>query len=242
MDWLKKNGIRVLMYHKVSLHKQDFMTVTIAQLEWQLNYLLQQNFQFISASQLLDYLTENKPLPPKPILLTFDDAYLNNLELALPILQKYKTKALFFVPTAYIGQSSLWDFNAETILTAPQLKALPPQLIELGLHSHTHQNYKHLTTPEIEQDLTHCLQAFKQNGLSFVPVFAYPYGGRPKNPTLLKAMKRLFQSKGIRLAFRIGNRINPLKIKDLYEINRLDIRGTDTVKAFKWKISWGKMF
>lgn len=242
MDWLKKNGIRVLMYHKVSLHKQDFMTVTVAQLEWQLGYLLQQKFQFISATQLLDYLTENKPLPPKPILLTFDDAYLNNLELAVPILQKYQAKALFFVPTAYIGQSSSWDFNAETILTATQLRSLPPELIELGLHSHTHSNYKHLTAQEMEQDLTLCLQTFKKLGLSFVPVFAYPYGGRPKDPTLLKAMKRLFQNSGVRLAFRIGNRINSFKIKDLYEINRLDIRGTDTIKAFKWKISWGKMF
>lgn len=230
------------MYHKVSILHQDFLTVSCPQLEEQLCYLQRKNYTFISLQQFIDYKNNGTPLPHKPVLCTFDDGYLSNFELALPILEKYKAKAVIFVPTAYIGQTSAWDFNPEYLMSVEQLKALPPHLIELGLHSHQHQNYKHLSFQEIKQDLEQCLRVFKQLALPFVPAFAYPYGGRPKNASLLGQMKDLFRANGIEIAFRIGNRINPFQIKDYFEINRIDVRGTDSLEAFKRKVRWGKIF
>jgi hypothetical protein len=47
---------------------------------------------------------------------------------------------------------------------------------------------------------------------------------------------------GIKFAFRIGNRLNGWPLADLYEIQRLDIRGTNSMAAFKRKLRWGKLF
>jgi peptidoglycan/xylan/chitin deacetylase (PgdA/CDA1 family) len=239
--WGWGKGVRILMYHKFSTSETDFLTVTTAQFDEQLNYLQTNDYQFITIQQLIDFYKKNQPLPPRPVLLTFDDAYVSQLELAYPILQKYKAKATVFVPTAYIGQGSNWDEIASPIMSFEQLKNLPPSVFSLALHTHTHPNFKKLSLPEIEHDMDACLQYFTVHNLPFSPVLAYPYGARPKDAVILRGMKTYFQNCGIVFAFRIGNRINPLKVKDLYELNRIDIRGTDSFKQFKKKIILGKL-
>jgi peptidoglycan/xylan/chitin deacetylase (PgdA/CDA1 family) len=233
---LQKKGIPVLMYHKFDELKTDMLTVTKTQFEEHLKYLQVNDYQTITAQNLIDFYEKNTPIPAKPILLTFDDGYLNNLNLAYPILQKFHAKATIFLPTSYIGDTNKWDAGDEVLMSLSQLKSLDPALIEFGLHSHKHQNFKHLNLAEMEKDLLACQQFFKENNLPFVQALAYPYGGRPKDKFVLKSMKNLFQESGIRAAFRIGNKVNSLKIKDIYEINRIDIRGTDSFFQFKMKL------
>jgi peptidoglycan/xylan/chitin deacetylase (PgdA/CDA1 family) len=216
-------GIRVIMYHKISENHQDFLTITAAQFEQQLLDFRAKGFNFISAQALLDYFETAKPLPPKPILLSFDDGYLNNLSLAYPILQAHSAKAIIFLPTNFLGKTSAWDTpNDEPLMTVEQLKSMDSNLVEFGLHSHKHLDYGNISLSEMEQDLQACLDFFDDNTLSFTPVFAYPYGSRPKKKKDLEAMKALFVKKNIKMAFRIGNRVNPFEGSDLYQIQRLD--------------------
>jgi len=64
----------------------------------------------ISLGQLRDYLAGGK-LPPNPLLVTFDDGYRDNLETALPILQRQGVPAVFFIATDYVEERRLfwWD-------------------------------------------------------------------------------------------------------------------------------------
>lgn len=234
--------LRVLMYHKVSETKTDALTVTVRQLEEQLIYLQQGNYQIIGIKEFLLSLEKNTPIHPQSVLLTFDDGYLNNLLLAYPILQKYQAKATVFLPTAFIGKTSAWDENAEQLMNVKQLKGLETSLIAFGLHSHNHQNFSGLNSKEIQKEIENCINFFQENQLDFVPALAYPYGGRPKNVQDLAKMKQILKDAGVKLGFRIGNRLNSLPIKDVFEIERLDIRGTDSFEEFKQKIMVGKLF
>jgi peptidoglycan/xylan/chitin deacetylase (PgdA/CDA1 family) len=235
-----RKGVRVLMYHKFSTELNDFLTVTIAQFEAQLAYLKSENYQFITAQNLLDFYINNKPLPSKPLLLTFDDGYVNNLELAYPILKKYDAKATIFIPTSFVGKTNKWDNGNDGIMSLEQLKSLDPSVFELALHSHEHRNYADLSVAEIASDVARNVAFFKQNNLNYTPVFAYPYGGRPENEIKI-GMIYAFNTFGIKAAFRIGNRVNSLKIKYLYELNRIDMRGADGFWVFKWKVRVGKI-
>lgn len=237
---LNTEGVRILMYHKFSTSETDFLTVTTTQFEEQLNYLQTNDYQFISLQQLLDFYIDKKPLPRHPVLLTFDDAYVSQLELAYPILKKMGAKATVFVPTAYVGQGSNWDIHPAPIMSLEQLQNLDPSVFSLALHTHTHPNFKKISLPEIVQDMDACLHYFTSHNLPFFPVLAYAYGARPKDAAVLRGMKKKFQSRNILLGFRIGNRVNSLKAKDLYELNRIDIRGTDTWADVKKKIIYGK--
>ncbi len=229
------------MYHKFSTTESDFLTVTTQQFEEQLKYLQTAGYQFITSLELLDFYTQKKTLPSKPVLLTFDDAYGSQLELTYSILKKYDAKATIFIPTAYIGQSSIWDEKPAPIMTFEQLQNIDPSVFSLALHTHTHQSYKTLSLFDIEKDIDTCLLYFSTQKLPFVPVFAYSYGVRPKDGAILRGMKTHLQTRGIKAAFRIGNRINRMKTNDLYELNRIDIRGTDTHADVVRKIRFGKI-
>ncbi|MFN8347308.1 MAG: polysaccharide deacetylase family protein [Spirosomataceae bacterium] len=239
--WLvrKQDGkLRVLMYHKVDESRQDMLTVSVDQLDQHLYYLRKQGYEFISIRNIFNLSSP----PSNGILLTFDDAYVNNLEYAYPILKKHRANATIFVPTAYVGDSSQWDIKAEPLLSIEALRNLDPDVFDLGLHSHTHRNYADLTEEAIKEDLQKNIQFFHQHQLPFVSAFAYPYGGRPKDKARKKAMKQIMADLGITMAFRIGNRLNSWPLSNPYEIQRIDVRGTDSLEVFARKVKWGKQF
>jgi peptidoglycan/xylan/chitin deacetylase (PgdA/CDA1 family) len=230
--------LRVLMYHKVDSTRKDMLTVTVEQFERQLKYLQDHNYQYITIKDLLS----STDLVSKSVLLTFDDGYVDNLELAYPILKKYGAKATIFIPTAYVGKASSWDENAAPILSLSQLQDLDSAVFELALHSHKHPNYQHLSAEDIEIDIKQNIAFFRDNNLPFTPALAYPYGGRPKNEDIKNKMYNIMFQFGIKFAFRIGNRLNAWPLAYPYEIQRLDIQGKDSMAAFKRKIRWGKLF
>ena len=43
------------------------------------------------------------------------------------------------------------------------------------------------------------------------------------------------------MAFRIGNRVNSFPLQSKFEIQRIDIKGQDTLLKFKWKLKIGKL-
>ena len=141
----------VLMYHKVSENKWDALTVTTQQLEQQLCYVVSKGYQFLSTNDLLNYMENKKPLPLKPILITFDDAHISFIESALPIFKKLNmSKITLFVPSGLVGSNHQ---DCGEIMSVEQIKNLDFNIVEPALHSHQHQNYKFLSTEEINQDL-----------------------------------------------------------------------------------------
>lgn len=67
----------------------------------QLKYF-KKHYSFITAAQLIDAYENGTELPPKSLLLTFDDAYLDHYTCAFPLLDEYKAQGLFFVPVKAI--------------------------------------------------------------------------------------------------------------------------------------------
>jgi peptidoglycan/xylan/chitin deacetylase (PgdA/CDA1 family) len=230
------------MYHKLDEGRSDFLTVTTGQFRNQLSLLAGRGYQFISLQDWLDHIHHGLILPARPVLLTFDDAYASVLSHAYPLLKEFGAKAAIFVPTAYVGASSSWDNPAEPLLSAEQLRNLDPRIFQLGLHTHRHLNYQYLRPDEIAQDLDASLQFFRAHNLLFVRALAYPYGRRPADPKVYQQMLHLFREHAIEAAFRIGNRINPAVPRNLFEINRIDIRGTDSLRTFARKVTYGRLF
>ena len=236
MRWLFRRGLRVLMYHQVSQHSASEHTVTAAQLEGQLRWLREQEFQFVTVADVLRGV-----LPERSVLVTFDDAYVDTMEMAAPVLRALEVPAVVFVPTAFVGQTSAWDSAARPLMDESQLCTLAGRGFELGLHSHRHESYARLTAPQIVDDLHASLAAFRRMGLTPAAALAYPYGARPRGWTALWAMKNALWENGVRLAFRVGNRINRLPLLDPLEVERLSVRGDESFARFQRKIRWGRL-
>lgn len=239
--WAEKRGLRVLMYHKFSQTHSDYLTVTAAQFAQQLAWLQANNYQFVNMSAILTALENKISLPSKAVLITFDDAYVSQMEIALPILQQYQACATIFVPTLFVGDASRWDGeNAEAILNVAGLKNISNTCIELALHTHSHTNFKILSVEQIAQEITQNIRFFEKHNLPFVPAFAYAYGARPKNEAVLRGMFSVFEQWGVKVAFRIGNRVNKQPFQNVYEMQRLDVRGSESFIHFCSKVRFGK--
>ena len=234
-------GLPVLMYHRFADTSTDNLTVTTRDFEKHLRYLNDEGYRTISIAQLLAFLDGTEALPDKPVLITLDDAYLSHLELAAPILAACACKAVVFVPAGLIGRSNPLHRGPEPLLDAEQLKSLDGKVLDIGLHSFSHKNYGSLTAEEIERDIRACIDSATENGIPFTPVFAYPYGGRPVDKAVYRSMIASLTRGGIRLAFRIGNRVNRLPLKNLFEIKRINIQGGDSMWTFRTKLAKGRV-
>jgi peptidoglycan/xylan/chitin deacetylase (PgdA/CDA1 family) len=90
----------------------------------------------ISLDELLAWL-DGRPLPPNPVLVTFDDGYLDNLEVAVPILRRCGIVATFFIASRYVSERRLfwWDRLSWTVKNARRRRfvvdANPPIEIDL---------------------------------------------------------------------------------------------------------------
>ncbi|MFY1048342.1 polysaccharide deacetylase family protein [Chryseobacterium sp. GP-SGM7] len=231
----KKESIRILMYHQVlpqSIAPKNNLIVTVENLDQQLNYI-KNNFKTVFFKDLeKEKSTENK------IILTFDDGYYNNLQYLLPLLEKYQLKATIFIPTEYIEKN---ENSAEKVyMNFDEIKSLNPNLIEIALHSHSHRNFSQLSIEEAETDLLKNVDILEKNKINFTKVLAYPYGKFPKEKHKKKDFFTLLEKNGIASAMRIGNNVDFFPFKNKFEVNRIDIKYSDSLKTFKWKLKFGK--
>ena len=79
----------ILQYHHVSETTPKSTSISPAQFEVHLKYLKEHNFTVIPLSELINSLIKHQPLPDKTVVITFDDAYQDNMTFAKPLLDKF---------------------------------------------------------------------------------------------------------------------------------------------------------
>lgn len=228
------------MYHDIckSSSEAKGLTVSGQNFEAQLVYLKENNYQTFHFSELQDLKTGND-LPNKPVIITFDDVYKSQLDIAIPLLIKYGFKATFFVPFKYIGGKDLWNSNSLEIMSVNDLKSLDAS-IELGLHSFEHKKYHEMSLVDIQEDFNHCKRFIIKHKLNVNNILAYPYGKFPRKKEEKQAFFNLLHQNKMAYGLRIGNRVNKFPFKNNYELNRIDIKGEDSLFTFKRKLKIGK--
>jgi len=154
---------------------------------------------------------------------------------------RYGFKATIFLPVGLLGQTNVWDEGHEPLLSAQQLSALDPAVVELGLHSYSHDNYQRMNAAEIGGDARRCLDGMSAQHLPCAPALAYPYGKYPREPKAKAAMQAELAAAGVACAMRIGNRVNRLPLRNRYELRRINVKGTDTAWEFRTKVRKGRV-
>ncbi|MFD1063448.1 polysaccharide deacetylase family protein [Winogradskyella litorisediminis] len=229
----------ILMYHSVSTSDAESrgLTISTSNFEAQLKFLQSKGFQSFHFKDL-EHL---KSLPKRSIVITFDDVYVNQLELAVPLLKQYGFKACFYVPFKYVNGKNDWDEGEKQIMSLEQLQSLDSEIIELGMHSFAHGNYKNMSLEASAEDLKKSKEFIEASGLKIYRTLAYPYGKYPTSNPEKDSFFKLLQNNNIKYGLRIGNRVNRFPFKNAYEIQRIDIKGEDTLAKFKLKLRFGKL-
>jgi peptidoglycan/xylan/chitin deacetylase (PgdA/CDA1 family) len=197
----------VLLYHRVGPARtggHPALTVSLEKFESQLRGLVRQGFIGISASSWLAALTDGSPLPPRPILLTFDDGYSDLADQALPALQRLGWSATVFVATATIGGESVWDAPegaAERLLSAEDIRTWAAQGFEFGAHGATHCDLTRVGRERLHQEVVGGRDVLAELVGRPVTAFAYPYGNY--NDEVRKVVRGSFE-----LAFGVDEGLN----------------------------------
>ena len=173
----------VLMYHRVGPALPGTypeLTVAPGRFQKQMEWLKSNGYMAISTGDWIAYCNEGGPLPPKPVLLTFDDAYEALVEYAFPVLRENGFTAAVFVVTGEIGGDNSWDRNNGSTsikcMSAQQIRHWSAQGIEFGAHTRTHADLTTLSGGELELEV-----AGSGDDLAVIlgaaPLsFAYPFG------------------------------------------------------------------
>ena|SRR5438034_5203390 len=96
------HSLRVLMYHKVNDIPGNRLALPVSLFDEQMDRLRQLDYTVVDLDAVLDFYALGKPLPPRAVLITFDDGYQDNLDNAAQVLRKYGYAAVLFVPIGYL--------------------------------------------------------------------------------------------------------------------------------------------
>lgn len=124
----KNHLLRVLTYHRVETPEArpdlypGLISATPHDFDQQMRLLAGQ-YQVVSLPEVIGALQNEEPLPPRAVLITFDDAYRDFADNAWPVLRRYGLAATLFVPTAFPGdplRPFWWDRLHQMVTSASQ--------------------------------------------------------------------------------------------------------------------------
>jgi len=159
----------VLMYHHVkSSGGGSEYAVSVDQFKRQVEWLKEEGYQTITIADLVEAIQSGKMLPLKPIILTFDDGYLDVYQNAYPILQEAG-----YTATMYLIENTINDhgYITDTIITE-----LSEAGWEFGNHSATHAYLPSSKNMEDEVCSSRA-RLIEEYNLPF-DSFAYPYAAK----------------------------------------------------------------
>jgi len=173
--------VPILMYHYISAPLADAdsyrigLSTSPGVFRQQMAYLADNGFTTIDLYDLSLAIAGKKALPDKPIILTFDDGYIDNYETALPILQEFGFIATMFIATDFIDRN---DYN---YMSWEMIMELSIAGMRIEPHSMTHPDLRGRTVSENQYEMRGSrdrIEAF----IGYEPrFFAYPSGKYDEN-------------------------------------------------------------
>ena len=178
--------VPVLMYHRVpasTISSRHKTFVTAKNFEKQLKFFALRGLQTITFQDYLDFSMGNRPaaeFPRKPLIITFDDGYLDNFTNMLPLARRYGFKGVLFLLGDSNIESNFWD-QAENrddnlLMNREQRKAFADSGWEIGAHTLSHPDLTKLDDADARLEILVSRQMLEEELVTKVVTFAYPFG------------------------------------------------------------------
>ena len=170
--WAPSKGPLIVMYHGIGGRDGVSLDNFRAQLD-----ALTLRRSVVSLAEAVGMLGSSEAIAVASI--TFDDAYRDFAELALPEMRARGLHSTVFVPGARIGGSNEWDrgFAAErAILNANELRDLDSAWVEIGVHGLSHRRMAGLDSETLIEETAVARAKVEEACQRTTRLFAYPYG------------------------------------------------------------------
>ena len=216
--------VPIILYHRIDVSPiNSQFYVPPEKFEAEMKLLHDWGYTTITTEMLAKAITEGADLPPRPIIITFDDGHLNNYTSAFPIMRKYHFTGSLYVVGNYVG--------AQNYLNVEQIKKMAAEGWEIGSHS---MNHRDLTTLDPEHQRFEIVESRKklEDALGVrVTTFAYPFG--LSNAGVIDYVHFAGYTSAMSLGFTYDQGDS-----NLFTLQRRDIKGTYDIKQFAAFLPW----
>jgi glycosyltransferase involved in cell wall biosynthesis len=181
-EWLAASrGVPVLMYHAFSADGEGERFVMPARVfARQMRLLALLRYRPIALEKLAAALREGRPLPHRAIVITIDDGYRDNAEIALPILRRHGFAASVFLVSERLDAGNDWDAEGDVAgrptLTREQIGQMRESGISFGAHTRTHRALTDAGEAELAAQLRGSREDLETALGESIETLTYPYG------------------------------------------------------------------
>lgn len=214
------NGLPILCYHDINSVKGTDLVLDPVKFKEQMKYLKDNGYFPITLDELYGYLKEDKGIPEKSIVLTFDDGYVGTYTYAFPILKEFGFKATIFMISDSV--------NNPSYLNVEQLKELSNYGIDIQSHFGETSNISKLSIDkqiDMLKKSKQTLEGFLSKTISYV---AFP------SSNLSEDSKKAAEQAGYKMSFNLQSTTLALADKkdNIYNLDRLYIGNKHSLNDF----------
>jgi peptidoglycan/xylan/chitin deacetylase (PgdA/CDA1 family)/glycosyltransferase involved in cell wall biosynthesis len=217
--------VPVLAYHAIEAVDDPAVgpwCVPPEELVAHLEALVGQGWHFIDSRVFLAAM-EGGPLPPRPVLLTFDDGYASFASAAAPVLRRLGVPATVFLVSGLLGADNRWDVVRGAarlpLMDAATIRQLLGDGVSFGVHSRSHPHLVELGPRALRTELEVARRDLELAGAGPLPMFAYPYGEHSA------LVRRRARAAGYQVAFALED---GARFTDAYAYPRVEVRRSMT--------------
>lgn len=171
-------------------------------------------------------------------IITFDDAFENLIDNAIPILEEYKLPFTIFFIADYFGKIPDWEFpnyhtdKNEKIMTVTQMNSISKELLTVGSHTLSHKKLTNLSDDEINYELVESKNILEELSGSEVSTVSFP-NGEYNDSIIQKCL-----TAGYKRTFTIEPKFS-LQKKNEFITGRVWANGSDWYPEFWLKVHGG---
>ncbi len=174
--------VPVLMYHRIADRGPEALAdwrVPPDQFDAQLNLLRRHGYYAITSATLTEHIRTRRPLPGRPVLITFDDAYQDFADTAFPIIERNDFVVELFVVTDKVGLTSDWDAQygpPAPLMGWEDIGRLSRNGVRFGSHLASHTPAPQLSSDALLDEAARSMLAIEQHTGQSVTSIALPHG------------------------------------------------------------------
>jgi peptidoglycan/xylan/chitin deacetylase (PgdA/CDA1 family) len=221
--------VPVLMYHSVAAAPNDAtraLSVAPEAFAEQMAMIGDLGLTPVDTADLAAGWRSGRPLPPRPVLITFDDGYEGVHRHALPVLAKHGFASTLFVSTGWIRGAYDMGGGLDAMLDWDQVRELAAADVEIGGHSHTHPQLDQLDDEALRHELIHCWEIIADELGAAPASFAYPYGYSSRR------VREAVRETGYAQALAVGNGLARRR-QGPYALQRVTVRRGTGIEEFE---------
>jgi peptidoglycan/xylan/chitin deacetylase (PgdA/CDA1 family) len=226
--------VPIMMYHIIGPPDRpanEGLAVATADFEAQMLYLKCAGYTPITVQRLFDAFDGKTPLPPKPIILTFDDGWDGQYANGFPILKKYGFVGSFAIVTGFVDAGGPY-------MTWAQLKEMTDAGMEMMSHTVTHIDLGATDDATVIDQLQTSKATLQSHIGHSVDYFVYPSGEPFRSGTAERQAQvvQMLKDAGYRGALLDNNGYGAQDPAHPYELNRVRVSGGEGIYAYAGSI------